>query len=80
MNTDPHAQNLGRLEGIVEMLRDQHQENQNQFTALRNDVSGLKIEAGKQGAVYGSAVAIGVALIIEGMKSWVRQKTGSGPG
>jgi hypothetical protein len=81
MTPDPQAhQDIGRLEGIVEMLREQHQENRAEFAAIRGDITTLKVDAGKQGAVYGGAVAIGVALIIEGMKGWVRQKTGSGPG
>lgn len=80
MTPDPQAQDLGRLQGIVDMLRDQHTENQNELKAIRSDITTLKVEAGKQGAVYGGAVAIGVALIIEGLKGWVRQKTGSGPG
>lgn len=80
MTTEPtHSQDLGRLEGIVAMLRDQHQENQAELKAIRSDVTSLKVEGGKQGAVYGGLMAIGVALIIEGAKDWVK-RAASGPG
>lgn len=82
MSSDPQAhQDLGRLEGIVTMLREQHQENQAELKAIRSDVTSLKVEGGKQGAVYGGLMAIGVALIIEGAKDWLkRTASGSGPG
>lgn len=81
MTPDPQAlQDLGRLQGIVDMLRDQHTENQAELKAIRGDITTLKVEAGKQGAFYGGAMSIGVALIIEGLKGYVRQKTGGGQG
>lgn len=81
MTPDPQShQDIGRLEGIVEMLRDQHEATHKKLDAMSGEITSLKVDAGKQGAVYGGAVAIGVALIIEGMKGWVRQKTGGGPG
>lgn len=80
MSSDPQAQDLGRLEGIVEMLRDQHRTTHAKLDAISGEITTMKVEAGKQGAVYGGAMAIGVALIIEGLRGWVRQKTGSGPG
>jgi hypothetical protein len=81
MTPDPHSQDLGRLEGIVDMLRDQHMATHAKLDAMSGEITSLKVEAGKQGAVYGGVMAIGVALIIEGAKGWLKQKTGgAGPG
>ena len=77
MSSDPQAQDIGRLEGIVDMLRDQHKAPHEKLDAMSGEITGLKVEAGKQGAVYGGVMGIGVALIAE----WLRSKvTGGGPG
>lgn len=77
--SNPNPQDIGRLEGIVEMLREQHSATHKKLDAMSDEITGLKVEAGRQGAVYGSVMAVGVALIVEGAKGWVRSKLG-GPG
>lgn len=80
LNTQ-QAQMLGEIHGMVSMLREQNQTNQTKLDNISADVTSLKVEAGKQGAVYGGVMAIGMALIIEGAKGWLKQKAGgAGPG
>ena len=74
------AQDVGRLEGLVTMLRDQHADTHRKLDAMGKEITSLKVESGKQGALYGSVVAVGMALIIEGAKGWLGSKLGGGGG
>lgn len=92
MTTPPHDDNqthymLGEIKGIVEGLRDGQDAQAKRFDKLDGRIDGLdsrlrnvEVRSASYGAVSGGVMGIGMALLIEGLKEWLRRGPGaSGP-
>lgn len=72
------AQLLGEIHGIVSVMRDNQKRQMEKLDNVDARLRDQESTAAKHGALYGGAMAIGVALMVEGAKEWLRQKTGGG--
>lgn len=92
MPTQDHPQDpqhlvlLGEIKGIVEGLRDGQAKQDKRFDGLDNRIDGLdtrlravEVRSAAFGAVSGGVMGIGMALLVEGLKEWLRRGPG-GPG
>lgn len=78
--TDHHAQLLGEIKGIVSQMQLTQQQHTAKLDGMDGRLRTQETTAAKHGAFAGTAMAIGVALIIEGVKTTFRIKTGGGGG
>lgn len=76
MITPDQAQLLGEIKGIVSQMQVAQAEHGSKLDKLDNRLRDQEATAARQGAYAGTAVAIGMALIIEGAKSFLRIKGG----
>lgn len=85
---DPqHLVLLGEIKGIVEGLRDGQTEHNRRFDGLDTRIDGVdtrlravEVRSATYGAVSGGVMGIGMALLVEGLKEWLRRGPGaSGP-
>lgn len=76
--TPDQAKMLGEVHGIVSMMRDQQQAHGQQLANMDARLRDQETVAARHGAWAGSAMAVGVSLIIEGAKGWLKLKGGGG--
>ena len=76
--TPDQAKMLGEVHGIVTMMRDQQKQQTEQLAGLDARLRDQENTAARHGAFAGSAMAIGVSLIVEGAKGWLKLKGGDG--
>lgn len=74
---------LGEIKGIVEGLREGQDAQAKQFDKLDDRIDGLdsrlrsvEVRSATYGAVSGGVMGIGMALLIEGLKEWLRRSPG----
>lgn len=74
--TPEQAQMLGEIKGIVGELRENQRTDRQMLAGFDTRLRDQEVTAAKVGAFSGGAIAIGVALIIEGAKQALRAKGG----
>lgn len=76
---------LGEIKGLVQGLRDGQQQqavtlaelakkNDQRFDSIDGRLRAVERKAAVAGAISGSAVAVGTALVVEGIKQWVANR------
>ena len=68
---------LGQIHGIVQGLRDGQEQQNQRLDGIDQRLRAVEQKAAVAGAVSGGAMAVGTALIIEGVKHWMRGGAGN---
>lgn len=76
MNNPDHIQLLGEIKGIVSQMQVAQHDQGAKLDKLDGRLRDQESAAARTGAFAGTAVAVGVALIIEGAKGWLKNKGG----
>ena len=77
MTTPDQSQLLGEIKGIVSQMQLAQQQHGDKLDKLDGRLREQEATAARNGAFAGSAMAVGMALIIEGAKGWLKSKGGS---
>lgn len=68
---------LGQIHGIVQALRDGQEVMRERLETMDHRLRAVEQHAAFTGAVSGGAISVGVTLLIESVRGWMR---GSGKG
>lgn len=74
--SDPENQQLyllGQIHAMVQSLKDGQEVTNSRLDKMDERLRTVEQRSAAVGAVSGGAMAIGVALIVEGMKQWVKR-------
>lgn len=78
-----HLLLLGEIKGIVEGLSEGQGEQNRRFDSLDTRINGLdgrlravEVRSATYGAISGGVMGIGMALLVEGLKEWLRRSPG----
>lgn len=63
---------LGEIKGIVQSLKETVEQQNNRFDQLDERLRAVEQKAALIGALSGGALGLGVALISESIKTWLR--------
>lgn len=74
-----HLQLLGEIKGIVSQMQATQERQGEKLDRLDDRLRDQETTAARHGAIAGGAITIGLALIVETVKSYVRGKAGGGP-
>lgn len=69
---------LGEIKGIVQGLKETVELQNNRFDQLDERLRAVEQKAAVTGALSGGAMGIGVALIAESIKAWLKGGTSGG--
>ena len=72
------ARLIGEMHGLVKAMRETQLAQGGELKALDTRLREQETTAARHGAVYGGAVALGIALLVEGGKQWMRDRIGGG--
>jgi hypothetical protein len=72
---DKHLFLLGQIHGLVQNLKDGQDLTNQRLDKMDDRLRTVEQRSAAVGAVSGGAMAIGVALIVEGLKQWVGRGT-----
>lgn len=74
--SDPESQQmylLGQIHSMVQSLKDGQELTNQRLDRMDDRLRSVEQRSAAVGAVSGGAMAIGVALIVEGMKQWLKR-------
>ena len=74
--SDPENQQmylLGQIHSMVQSLKDGQELTNQRLDRMDDRLRSVEQRSAAVGAVSGGAMAIGVALIVEGMKQWLKR-------
>ena len=74
--SDPENQQmylLGQIHSMVQSLKDGQELTNQRLDKMDDRLRSVEQRSAAVGAVSGGAMAIGVALIVEGMKQWLKR-------
>lgn len=69
---------LGQIHGIVQGLKDGQKVTNERLDSMDGRLRTVEQKAAVAGAVSGGAISIGIALIIEGARAWLRRDGAGG--